>query len=679
MTWTFVDRTDPAPSRGVPFPTDWLAGWMRETHAHGRRRLGAVAAFHEQLCTFGATGSALVGGGWMADDDQREGVWRRGPFKLRRSDPDADRLWAEGAGEVPMRWLRPVLTRYLADSDRRDPPLAPRIWRIEGGDPPGLLIDLSTAGRRSGVVLVCLSEEAMPLAETLLAAPVLRWAVPVVAGLLRSEQFRVHWDTLSRVLVGHDSVHWDSMDGDQRPVNAQEVMHRAAAVAASYAEDAAAAFEVATAGVFLPDPEDEYVFCVGAAGADRYAYDAGVVPRKPAQPGVEFGLTPSYVVGAAWDPAGGPVVVRDLPDRAAMKTRYRDLGFEAGSLDGASASPPPMSGERFIHGPVRDAALDGPWVFTAQRLPRALSATGRNLVLRFQGRITSTLWAGREELHRTSRDRRIRMASLAQRIHADLVALLDRGLGIWRDGLREEVLRELSTQQNWSSLCQTLASWLSCRSVSLFRFDGASLSLLAWSLPHRPPALRFDPADALLDSAELRLLQAPLHPKRDRVSSEGFLGWPQLEDALGARSENVGTAPVMASGQVVGLLRVDGVMSLYGGLLRRSSPQGGLHHHRPMSTPAHARPVLEEVARLLAPVLGGRGPSASPWSGWTGWVERARHGQVGTDEVLQRLDDLRAEARSRAAAAQVVGVHRNTFRRQLQVLAEVLEVDRIWW
>ncbi len=679
MTWTFVDRTDPDPSRGVPFPTDWLAGWMRETHAQGRRRLGAVAAFHEQLSSFGATGSALVGGSWMQDDDQRAGVWRRGPFTLERDAPAADRLWVEGAGELPMDWLRGVLAQYLADPDRRAPSMAPRVWRIEGGELPGLLIDLCTAGRRSGLTVVCLSEAAVPLLEALLEAPVLRWAVPVVAGLLRSEQFRVHWDALSRVMVDHHGVPWDALAGDERPVNPQEVMHSAAEVAASYAEDAARAFEVATAGVFLADPEDEYVVCIGAAGADRYAYDAGLVPRKPAVDGVEFGLTPSYVVGPAWDPEGGPVVVRDLADREAMKIRYRDLGFEAGSLAPGPDRAAPLSGERFIHEPRREAALAGPWVFTAQRLPRQLSPSGRNLVVRFQGRTTSTLWAGPEERHRTSRDRRMRMAALAQRLHADLIALLDRGLGIWRDGLRTELLAELGGQQSWTSLCQTLAAWLSCRTVSLFRLDGGALRLTAWSLPRRIPDLRFEPDDALLDSVEMRLLAAPLYPRRDRISAEGFLDWPALAEAVGAPSENVGTVPVVASGRVVGLLRVDGVMSLYGGLLPRSSSQGGLHHHRPMRTPAHARPVLEEVARLLAPVLGGRATPSSPWSDWSGWVERARHGMVPSQDVLQRLDELRAEARTRAGAARVLGVHRNTFRRQLQVLAEVLEVDRIWW
>ena len=679
MSWHFHDATDPSPGHGVPFPTDWLAGWMRETHAHGRRRLGAVAAFHEQLRTFGVTGSALVGGAWMGDDELREGVWRRGPLDVLPGGSPADRVWADGAGDMPDGWLQSVLHDYLADEDRRIPSSAPLLWRLDGQNPPGLMLDLSTAGRRTGWVVVCLSEAALPVLEALLAAPVLRWAVPVVSGLLRSEQFRVHWDSLSNVMVGHGRDDWAAHDGGDRPVNAQEVTHRVARVADEYARQAADTFEAATACILVPDPEDEYVHGLGAAGCDRYAYDSGLDHRKPAVEGVAFGLSPSYVVGAAWDPAGGPVVVRDLRDRDAMKTRYRDLGFDQDALRDDSPDPAPMLGERYAHEAVRERARRGPWVFTAQRLPRGLSPTGRNLVLRLQGRTTSAIWSGREELGRTSRDRRIRIASLAQRIHEELCGLFARGLQLWQEGLREEVLRELATQRSSRAVCQLLASWLSARAVSLYRLDGGALTLLDWSLPRRAPELVFDPSEALLDTQELRLLHAPLYPRLDDVSPEGFLGWPALQDAMGIDAENVGAVPITASGQPVGLLRIDGAMSLFGGLIRRSSPQGGLHHHRPTVTPHHVRAALEENARILALTLGRAADDAESWADWSHWVERARRGHVPTEEVVERLEHLRAAVRTRVQAAALVGVHRNTLRRQLAALADVLEIDDVAW
>jgi len=673
MGFTFHERSEPRHGHGVPFPTEWLEGWMRETHAQGRRRLGAVAAFHQQLSSFGVMGSVLVGGEWMAADDTCEGVRRIGPI----DGPAGAKLWAEGAGELSAEWLGEVLGAFLDDPRRLRPSSTPRLYRVEGEDPPALLFDLSAAGRRTGFVIASLTPEALPAVETLLDAPVIRWVVPAVSGLLRSEQFRVHWDTLSGVLVGRGREDWEAAGTAERPVNAQEVVHRVSKVASGYAADAARAFEAATVGVFLPDPDDEYVYCFGGAGTERYAYDAGVHPHKPAVEGVEFGLTPSYVVGAAWDPAGGQVVVRDLPDRESMKTRYRDLGFDEEAVEGRSERPAPMLAERFVHPPLYEAALKGPWVFTAQQLPRFLSPTGRNLVVRFQGRTASPVWSGEEEVHRTNRDRRLRMASLVQRIHDDLCGQLAQGLTLWREGLREEVQRELATQQSWSSVCQILASWLSCRAVSIFRLDGGALNLLAWSLPQRAPALRFDPTEALLDAAELRLLQAPLFPHRHEVSPEGFLGWPAVEEELAHPSENVGCVPVVASGQPVGLLRVDGAMSLFGGLLRRGAPQGGLHHHRPTAIPWHIRSVLDEVARLLSLAL--RPGLPSEWSDWTSWVERARRGHVPADEVVERIDRLRAQARTRIEASHIVGVHRNTFRRQLSSLADVLELDELRW
>ena len=675
MGWTFHEKSEPGHGRGVPFPTEWLEGWMRETHAHGRRRLGAVAAFHEQLSSFGVKGSVLVGGEWMAADDTCEGVWRVGPI----DGPAGARLWAEGAGDIPASWLRGVLEAFLAEPTRQRPGSTPRVYRVEGDEPPALMLDLSAAGRRTGFVVACLSREALPAVEALLDAPVIRWAVPAVSGLLRSEQFRVHWDTLSGVLVGRSRADWESSEARERPVNAQEVVHRVSQVANGYASDAARAFEAAAVGIFLPDPDDEYVYCFGAAGTERYAYDAGIHPQKPSVDGVAFGLTPSYVVGAALDPAGTPVVVRDLPDREAMKIRYRDLGFDEEAVEGRSARPAPMLAERFVQPHLRDAALKGPWVFTAQRLPRFLSPTGRNLVVRFQGRVASPVWSGDEEVHRTSHDRRLRMASLSQRIHDDLCGQLAQGLALWREGLREEVLRELATQRSWSSVCQTLASWLSSRAVSVFRLEQGTLRLLAWSLPRRVPTLRFDPAEALLDSSELRLLQAPLFPHRHEVSPEGFLGWPAVEEELSIEAENVGSVPIVASGQPVGLLRVDGIMSLFGGLLRRGSLQGGLHHHRPTATPWHVRPVLDEVARLLALALRPGPARSSEWSDWRSWVDLARRGHVPAEEVVQRLEQLRSVARTRVEAARVVGVHRNTFRRQLVALAEAFGLDELRW
>ena len=672
MTWQFSDRTEHDPGWGVPFPTEWLAGWMRETHAHGRRRLGAVAAFHAQLQSFGVTGSALVSGAWMADDDARQGVWRRGPWTLPGGS-ESDRLWADGAGDMSEDWLRAVIADFLADPDRRAPGPTPRLYRVHGGEPPGLMLDVTAAGRRTGFVVVCLSEAVLPAVEALLEAPVIRWAVPVISGLLRSEQFRVHWDALSEVMVGPQRTDWEG--GQERPVNAQEVVHRVGQVATAYAREAASAFETAVTAIFAPDPDDEYVHCLGAHGTEPYVYDASLSPHKPRVEGVEFGLTPSYAVGAAWEPTGGPVVVRDLPDRAAMTARYRDLGFEKESLQAGATHPAPMLAEQYVHDGMRAAALRGPWVFTAQRLPRFLSPSGRNMLVRFQGRTTSPIWSGEEEQQRTSRDRRIRLASLGQRIHDDLCGLFAQGLSLWQDGLRDEVLRELAGQRSWPSVCQTLSSWLSARAVSVFHLVEGRLCLLAWSLPRQTPLLRFDPDEALMDSQEMRLLQAPLYPRRDEISPEGFGGWPALEEELGFVAENVGCVPVIASGRPVGLLRVDGAMSLYGGLVRRSSPQGGLHHHRPTQTPAHIRPVLDEMARLLALTLDFQPARAGEWSDWSTWVERARRGHVPPEEVAQRLDALRARARTRVLAAQLVGVHRNTLRRQLRILAAVLDDD----
>jgi len=52
---------------------------------------------------------------------------------------------------------------------------------------------------------------------------------------------------------------------------------------------------------------------------------------------------------------------------------------------------------------------------------------------------------------------------------------------------------------------------------------------------------------------------------------------------------------------------------------------------------------------------------------------------VPPDEARARLDALRAAASTRAKAAALCGVHRNTFRRQLRELADTLGDDAVAW
>jgi len=62
-------------------------------------------------------------------------------------------------------------------------------------------------------------------------------------------------------------------------------------------------------------------------------------------------------------------------------------------------------------------------------------------------------------------------------------------------------------------------------------------------------------------------------------------------------------------------------------------------------------------------------------SGWSRWVDQARRGRIPAEEVIAKVHSLRAAAPSRSHAARLVGVHRNTLRRQLASLAEVIGED----
>jgi hypothetical protein len=282
--------------------------------------------------------------------------------------------------------------------------------------------------------------------------------------------------------------------------------------------------------------------------------------------------------------------------------------------------------------------------------------------VRFQGHPIDPAWATEEERRTVSADRKRWMATFALRVSSEVVTLLGEGLAHWRDGLRDELLRDRSADLD--AIAVRLAHWLSARSVTLFRREGNALVLRGWSHAGPRPDLAFDLSRQ--PGQELRLLRAPLFPRRSMVDVDGFLGDPDVIRALGDVSENIGTVPIGEAPW--GVLRIDGAMSLFGGHIGRRSRQRGLAHHRPTVTPNHVRGALDEVARVLALALEGR--EAPQLGSWHSLLARSRAGVATREEAESVVRALRSAARSRGAAAELVGLHRNTFRRQLDELTE---------
>lgn len=627
------------------FPADWVWDWARGGHRGGRARVTALTELQARLAPHGVAGAAVIGGTWLLAEATRPELWRVGPWRPG-ADPGAE-LVAVGSGDAPEAWIRALVDAFLEAPDQLEPSAGPCVYLADDA----VLLDASFMGRRDALVALRVGTATRAVAEELLGHRASWWLALILTAAVRSDAFWTRWDELVAQAVAGVPGPWG--DPTERPVNPQEVTLGAAGVADRWARWARTALEVATVGIFMVDPDDEYVYGLGGAGTGRCAYDAGLV-AKPEVPDTGFGLTAAWTVSPAFDPSGRPVVVRDLPDRASLDARLRDIGFDPDE----GAGPQPTEREEA-----------GPWVYAVQRLPESLSPSGRNLCVRLHGCTVPHLAAAPPQRRETRRDRRERVALVSRRIHDDVVRAFSEGLALWSEGLRTELLRELGGAGEPNALCRILAAWTSARAVSLWSLRGSALALRGWSLPAAPPDLTTDPDDHL-DSRELRLLAAPLYPRRADIGPEGFLGWPAFEAHLGGPAENVGTLPLLRDRRPVAVLRVDGAMSLLAGHVPRRGGQGALHHHRPVRLPHHLRAPLEEVALLLALAPTG-GPNRAR-SDWPRFVRDVCAGRVDADAAQARLEVLYAEAPTRGEAAARVGVHRNSFRRQLARLSEVL-------
>jgi hypothetical protein len=638
----------------LPLDTQ-LENWLQKSAEGGRRRHHAAQTLFEQASRLGLTAFAVVGASWLDDARSRDPVWQLPPWTAT----DGTTLHAEGIGQLDPDRIADVLDAVLGDPDLREPPALPRLMEVHGGAPT-FVADLSVARQRVAfVVLVAVDST---LLKALAADPRASNALVLATGLLRGDAHRVREERLARLLATvRPTRAWQPGD---RPFTAQEVIEHAARIADGVLEDLSGLFETRMAGLYVPDPDDHHVWCLGRHGLGRHAYEAGTQDGLRLE-GVRFGLTASYAMGVAFDADGSSVVVRALADRRALLDRYEDLGFDEDTFD-RPGSGGVFDPERFHEHDERD----GPWVFTAQRLPLELSPNRRNLVLRLQGRSTSTVWADDDVRHRTPRDRKRRLAAAARRAHADIVQSLTDGLRAWRDGVRDEVLRSLP-RNDWSATCRVLAERLSARCVSIFEVVDERLDLRGWSSAGSPPTEGFDLGFELHDPRESALLRTTLRPVASEVGVEGFLRWPPFEEALGGRAENVATMPIVRGSRTVGLLRVDGAMALFGAHLRRGTGQDALVRFRPPRTPDHVWRAMEDVVSLLALVLADPTTPGRELH-WPSFVEDATHGVLQKEEAVRVLVDLRAQHGSRGDAAEAVGVHRNTFRRHLARLEEAI-------
>lgn len=494
---------------------------------------------------------------------------------------------------------------------------------------PALVVDFSIGGRRPavGILLGGGSTETLPA----------RGVLAVVAGMLRADAWRRQVEGLVGILA-------EAAPAPQGPVTSpQEAAAWAAEEAAAVLAGVCAATGHDRGSVHLPDPDDGLVWELAVQGGHRRARHGGVSGR-PLEDDVLDGIA-----AEAMAPLAGGAAVRRLCTAA-----------ERQALQAARGLPPA-------------AASEGPLVVGRRPLDPSWSPSRRNLVLVLPGGGGAT-WTRPAVPGPLNADEQLRLAAVMERLHDRVLGALERGLARWRDTLRAAVLGEQERRTGPAGLARTLAAGLGAAAVSVWEHHagalhctGASGALEAASLP------AFSLADELLDPREHGMLHQPSFRPAGSISEEGFLHWAPVADLLGHRPANVGTVPLRREGRVWGLVRVDEVRPLFSAL--PTGPGAAtLRRWLPERVPAHARELLEELARWLA--LGGAaeaGEAAWDWSpaAWRRFVAEATAGRLSAAEVAARIAGLDQLGPTRAAVAERLGVHRNTLRRQLQAVARV--------
>lgn len=535
-----------------------------------------------------------------------------------------------------------------AFADRAPEPTdGPNLWTLGRA----IIVDLCIGHRRPGFCI--LLGPAAALRPVPMPELPLRSFLLAVSGMLRADAWR---RTIERLV---ESLARTSSEASGPVTSAQEAVAWAAREAHEILDGVSRATGHPQVSVHLPDPDDGLVWDLAVREGRRTARHAGVSEQAP------DGLPFDWVAAEAMTPAAGAgqVVVRRIAGPSELRALLAARGLQAtGSRVGG-----------------------GPWTVAQRPLSRGWSPSRRNLVVVLSGRPTAARWSEPSACPPLGPDEQGRLSALVERIHDRVMASLDSGLSRWRDTMRASVLAELERRAGPDGVARALAAGLGAGAVTIWKRDGDTLRLVGAAGraadTDLPP---FSLPDELLDPREHGLLRTPLFRSAREISEDGFLHWRPMVAALGAVPQNVGTVPLRSGDGSLGLVRVDDVRPVFAGLVSGVDAPG-LRRWLPDRVPAHTREMLDQVVRwlgLAAPWSSvGRTPedSLEPPGDWRKFVNGAISGRLSSELVAQRLAALARLAPGRGEAAELVGVHRNTFRRHLQAIERHYGADVNPW
>lgn len=650
---------------------------------------------------------------------------------------------------IPVR-LNEVITAFFIklgeEQDWDKTMIRPRTFLARrGASRLALISDPPLGGRREGLGVWLLSQESPP---SLLANQLVGWVTDLGAAMLRLDMYRYHGEKVQDLICGLSSyVEWGRRENHPGATpethTQQNLVSMLFDILSKACERIARVMFVDEVSIWTADMETEFVWCIGSSTRQSGAYNC-VRSREEAErrgmPWLGHGITARQVLTSTEAPRPGTLLdfkPHSVTSHYQLAQQY-DTSLKDKSIGGSTDDIGWLVQEhrkRYFASEYADDLPDAedlkadpkctppnhpncrnPWIWVAIPHPFPIQTC---FVVRFRGNNIGEMWLSPNAREEISSKRQLAARSLADACFKIAVPWLRQNLLRWEKTAAQSVTRTLLADRSLTKTCMKLLEILMAEVVSIFVVDGAALRLNAWSFADCPQmSFPIGRDSSLLNSpytGSKRNVENTAHAEfamdeafHMEVERRRILNPPRRDMAGptdGIRKSNYSFYPLKVKEQdhvrVVGLLRVDGIMSIFAGLAKwmpgksKGTPQGGSMQdlfvgYRPIEPPQFAgKPLLLELAEQIGIKLAEQLPSRGIVDEWSRKIEdlskKGKENWTPADKIL--LQSLREEfqeiyqqpgAKTMLGATKRLSVSHNKLMRVFEE-AKALDKDMVPW